>query len=65
MNYTVICPCKGCTERKLLCHSTCEGYKAFEEQNKARYDAKLKEIAADDAEFMGMRRRINSKRRKK
>ena len=23
------CPCKGCFDRKLLCHSQCERYKAW------------------------------------
>ena len=26
------CDCKGCSERKLLCHSSCKKYAAFKEE---------------------------------
>ena len=26
------CDCKGCSERRLLCHSSCEKYAAFKEE---------------------------------
>lgn len=29
-------PCKDCTERTLNCHSTCERYKQFFEENEKR-----------------------------
>lgn len=32
-------PCKGCTERHKGCHSSCEAYKAYDEENKRRLDA--------------------------
>lgn len=42
-------PCKGCEERQIGCHSTCERYKAFradlDEQNAKRAEIK----SANDA----------------
>ena len=27
------CPCKDCADRKLLCHGSCEKYKAWKEES--------------------------------
>ena len=29
---TMVCPCKGCTDRKEACHDTCAAYKAWKEE---------------------------------
>ena len=31
-------PCKGCEERKVGCHSVCDGYKKWQAQELARKD---------------------------
>ena len=46
------CPCKECTDRKLLCHGSCDEYKAWkeyrEEINKKRLaDKELKQLSRD------------------
>ena len=28
----MICPCKGCEDRTIKCHSVCERYKAYREE---------------------------------
>lgn len=38
-------PCKGCDRRKLLCHSVCERYKAFVNENE---EVKKKKAAESD-----------------
>lgn len=37
-------PCRGCTERHLYCHDTCEGYKAY----RSRIDANKRERTVMD-----------------
>lgn len=34
-------PCLGCTERAVGCHSKCDRYIAYDEENKARREEKL------------------------
>lgn len=51
-------PCKGCDERQIGCHSTCERYKAFRaalnEQNAKRAEIR----SVDDAKAMSVERLI-------
>lgn len=35
-------PCKDCKDRKLGCHSTCEKYKKFDEENRKRREEEFK-----------------------
>jgi hypothetical protein len=28
----MICPCKGCTERTILCHGRCDGYQQWKKE---------------------------------
>ena len=37
-------PCKGCEERALGCHSTCERYKEFRAQQEGLYAARKKRL---------------------
>lgn len=39
------CKCKGCGDRKVGCHSTCEDYKKFKEETIAFNKKKQKEMA--------------------
>lgn len=45
-----ICPCKGCAERYVNCHSLCEQYKAWNERHQETREqirqAKMKDIEA-------------------
>ena len=56
-------PCKGCTERVLRCHSTCERYLEFKAKNEKRLEEKHKQtdmdryIMAKSIRFREMRRR--------
>lgn len=44
-------PCKGCEEREVGCHSSCERYKDWQEvhnaERNARYQQKLGDMIAD------------------
>lgn len=46
------CDCKGCTERRILCHNSCEKYAAFKEEvanfnkNKKEYEDSLYSLYA-------------------
>lgn len=48
-------PCKGCTDRKVGCHSECEGYKAFatEQRKKNECIRKQKDALSD---YLDMKR---------
>lgn len=39
-------PCKGCEQRKLLCHSVCEEYKAFQAETE---EARKKRMEINDS----------------
>lgn len=62
-------PCKGCTERKLNCHSKCERYAKW----RAEYskDKKLREAETKSAEYgyrreralAGLAKRVKAKQR--
>lgn len=45
-----ICPCKGCAERYVNCHSLCEQYKAWNQKHQETREqirqAKMKDIEA-------------------
>ena len=46
------CPCKECTDRKLMCHCSCEAYKAWkaerEEMLKVKQESQqLKQLSRD------------------
>lgn len=43
------CKCKGCTDRYVGCHSTCEDYKKFQEENE-----KLKKRAREANQSMSL-----------
>jgi len=30
------CPCKGCTERTVLCHGRCDGYQEWKKYNEEK-----------------------------
>lgn len=51
-------PCKDCKDRKLLCHSKCELYKAFRE-----YQDECNKARKAHNEFAGYK--VNRKRRNK
>lgn len=55
------CECKGCTERTVGCHSTCEKYKRFKEQND---EIREKKIKAKSEEYYHIRQVLKRKRRK-
>ena len=56
-------PCKGCGDRELGCHATCEGYKAYRAKVDAQKEAVLKEkaIDADAVAYMAERKRKREK----
>lgn len=37
------CACKGCTERYIGCHSVCDKYKKFKEEEKAKHELRYKD----------------------
>lgn len=39
MSERITAPCKGCTDRTLTCHDTCEKYKAWAEERRAAQKA--------------------------
>ena len=39
----MIAPCKGCEDRVVGCHATCDRYKAYHEKNMERIKAKEKQ----------------------
>lgn len=41
-------PCKDCEERHIACHTKCEKYKAFAEENRRRHDEALKQSRIED-----------------
>ena len=49
----MICPCKGCPERVVGCHGSCERYRAFsaecERIRQARYQAQIGYYAKIDS----------------
>ena len=49
-------PCKDCTDRQIGCHSTCNKYTDYVEQNEKR-KAQLREIQALDNALLGYERR--------
>lgn len=40
------CPCNGCADRMLMCHTICRAYKAWREEYKAQEAAKRAEQEA-------------------
>lgn len=47
-------PCKGCGDRVLGCHSTCDKYKQFAEERK-EYVRRVKACRRKDREYMEAR----------
>lgn len=37
------CPCKGCADRMLMCHTICRSYKAWKAENEAMEAARRAE----------------------
>ena len=38
------CPCNGCADRMLMCHTICRAYKAWREEYEAQEAAKRAEL---------------------
>lgn len=49
-------PCKGCEDRKVGCHATCEKYKAYRAVKEAEYAWRMEQRRADEALDEGMKR---------
>ena len=44
-----LCPCKGCTEREVGCHSRCDPYKSWRANADETKAGMIKEALADNA----------------
>lgn len=63
MNYMILAPCKGCEERKVGCHGSCERYAEFVRLNELRKKGKMEVLETEYALFRA-RERIKEKYRK-
>lgn len=52
--------CKGCKDRQLYCHSTCERYKAFAEANAAARQQRAEQTNFDALLYGNMQSRYKS-----
>lgn len=52
--------CKGCTKRQLHCHSTCESYLKFVEENEKRRNFMREQLKINDIIFAAAGRRNKS-----
>ena len=53
-------PCKGCADRQLHCHSSCEKYIAFEKESKDLRQKRLKAMESKWAAAEGEARRFKN-----
>ena len=63
MNYIIVAPCKGCEERKVGCHGSCERYAEFVRLNELRKKGKMEVLETEYALYRA-RERIKEKYRK-
>lgn len=57
------CPCKGCNERQLTCHSTCVSYKRWSEERRKQL-AYIRECKELDEQFAIIKTSTYEKKRK-
>lgn len=57
------CPCKGCNERQLTCHSTCVSYKRWSKERR-RQLAYIRECKELDEQFAIIKTSTYEKKRK-
>lgn len=58
-------PCKNCPYRAVGCHSYCEPFKAFRASVEEANQRRREQLAAEDAEITGMKRRAKPRDRRK
>lgn len=56
-------PCKNCPYRAVGCHSYCEPFKAFRVSVEEANQRRREQLAAEDAEIAGKKRRAKPVRR--
>lgn len=54
-------PCKGCTERRIGCHASCEAYLAYAKEREAIRAARLQEGEARERDSAEKIRNIRKK----
>jgi len=57
-------PCKGCKERCMACHSTCDKYKAFAKERQEARQRRALELAAEDMDIQNMKKVAKARRLK-
>ena len=57
------CPCKGCNERQLTCHSTCVSYKRWSKERR-KHLAYIRECKELDEQFARIKTDTCEKKRK-
>lgn len=57
------CPCKGCNERQLTCHSTCVSYKRWSKERRKQL-AYIRECKELDEQFAIIKTSTYEKKRK-
>ena len=50
------CPCKGCKDRYVGCHSKCDGYICYQKENEEKREARAQ---ANDFEYGFIDRELN------
>lgn len=58
-------PCKGCPYRAVGCHSYCAPYKKYRAERDEARKRHIAEMAADETEWRGKKRRAEKPRKKK
>lgn len=57
------CPCKGCNERQLTCHSTCVSYKRWSKERRRQLNY-IRECKEFDEQFARIKNFTYEKKRK-
>lgn len=58
------CPCKGCTDRKIGCHSWCDKYKAFAVEQRSK-NASIRKQKEALSQYLDMKQDVVEKAKRK